>query len=41
VYGKINSFVTPFVLIEYHAVAVFGIRSSLLDIFGVCVLSIV
>jgi len=36
VYGKINSFVVPFVLIAHHAVAV---RSSLLGISRVCALS--
>ena len=35
-YEKINSFVTPFVLIAHHAVAV---RSSLLGVSGVCALS--
>jgi len=38
VYGKINSFVVPFVLIAHHAVAV---RSSLLGVSGVCTLSMV
>jgi len=38
VYGKINSFVAPFVLIAHYAVAV---RSSLLGISGVCTLSVV
>jgi len=38
VYGKINSFVAPFVLITHYAIAV---RSSLLGVSGVCVLSVV
>jgi len=38
VYGKINSFVVPFVLITHHAVTVW---SSLLGVSGVCVLSVV
>jgi len=37
VYRKINSFVAPFVLIMYHALAV---RSFLLGVFEVCALSV-
>jgi len=38
VYGKINSFVMPFVRIAHHAVAV---RRSVLSVSGVCVLSVI